>query len=69
MDPLNPNTYRRIKLLEHAFKLFKKILDGCFCEVVDIYKMQYGFMPGKGTVHTVFVLRRLTKKCWPGKGF
>ena len=28
-------------------------------EVVDIDKMQYGFMPGKGTV---FVLRRLREK-------
>ena len=24
--------------------------------------MQYGFMPGRGTVHTLFVLRRLTEK-------
>ena len=26
-DPLNPNSYRGIKLLEHAFKLDEKILD------------------------------------------
>ena len=26
-DPLNPNSYRGIKLLEHAFKLHEKILD------------------------------------------
>ena len=30
--------------------------------MVDIDKMQYGFMPGRRTVHAVFVLRRLTKK-------
>ena len=30
-------------------------------EVVDINKM-YGFMPGRGTVDAVFVLRRLTAK-------
>ena len=61
-DPLNPNSYRGIKLLEHAFKLYEKILDGRLREVVDIDKMQYGFMPGRGTVDTVFVLRRLTEK-------
>ena len=61
-NPLNPNSYRRIKLLEHAFKLNKKILDGCLPEVVDIDTMQYGFMPGRGTVVAVFVLRRLTEK-------
>ena len=61
-DPLNPNCYRGIKLLEHAFKLYEKILDRRLREVVDIDKMQYGFMPGRGTVDAVFVLRRLTQK-------
>ena len=61
-DPLNPNSYRGIKLLVHAFKLYEKILDGRLREVVDIDKMQYGFMPGRGTVDAVFVLRRLTEK-------
>ena len=61
-DPLNPNSCRGIKLLEHAFKLCEKILDGRLHEVVDIDKMQYGFMPGRGTVDAVFVLRRLTEK-------
>ena len=60
-DPLNPNSYRGIKLLEHAFKLYE-VLDGCLHEVVDIDKMQYGFMPGRGTVDAVFVLRRLSEK-------
>ena len=27
-DPLNSNSYKGIKLLEHAFKLHEKILDG-----------------------------------------
>ena len=31
-------------------------------EVVAIDKMQYGFMPGRGTVDAVFVLRRLREK-------
>ena len=40
-DPLNPNFYRGMKLLEHAFKLYEKALDGRLHEVVDIDKMQY----------------------------
>ena len=48
--------------MEYTFKVYEKILDGRFCEVVDIDKMQYGFMPGKGTVDAVFVLRRLSEK-------
>ena len=61
-DPLNPNSYVGIKLLEHAFKLCGKVLDGRLHEVVDIGKMQYGFMAGRWTVGTVFALRRLSEK-------
>ena len=48
--------------MEHAFKLFEKILDGRLHEVVDIGKIQYGLMPGRGIVDTGFVLRRLKEK-------
>ena len=61
-DPLNPNSYRGINLLKHAFKLYEKVFNGRLLEVVDIDKMQYGFMPGRGTVDTVFVLMRLSEK-------
>ena len=37
-------------------------MGGCLVEVVDIDKMQYGFMPGRGTIDAVFVLRRLGEK-------
>ena len=35
---------------------------GLCVEVVDIDIMQHGFIPGRGTVDAVFVLRRLTQK-------
>ena len=38
VDPLNPNSHRWITLLGHAFKVYKKVLDGRLCEVVDIDK-------------------------------
>ena len=47
-DALNANSYRGIKLLENAFKLYEKVFNGRLREVVDIDKMQYGFMPGRG---------------------
>ena len=49
-DPLNPNSYRGTKLLEHSFKLYEKILDERLRKVVGIDKMQYGFLPGRETV-------------------
>ena len=45
-------------MLEHAFKQYEKILDGRLREVVDIDKMQYGFMPRRGPADAVFILRR-----------
>ena len=53
--------------MEYAFKLYKRVLDGHLCEVVDIDKMQYEFLPGKGTDDTVFVLRRFKEKFIPKK--
>ena len=47
---------------EHVFKLYENVLDGRLRELVDINKMQYGFMPGRGTVDAVFVLRTLKEK-------
>ena len=41
VDLLHPNSYRGTKLLEHAFKLCEKVLDGRLREVVDTDKMQY----------------------------
>ena len=60
-DPFHPNSYSGIKLLVHAFKLYE-VLDGRLREVVDIDKMESWFMPGRGTVDAVFVLRRLSEK-------
>ena len=60
-DPFHPNSYSGIKLLVHAFKLYE-VLDGRLREVVDIDKMETWFMPGRGTVDAVFVLRRLSEK-------
>ena len=39
-------------------------------EMVDIDKMQYGFMPGRETVDDVFFLRRISENSEPkiGKG-
>ena len=37
-------------------------MDGRLHEVADIDKMQYGFMPERGTFDAVFVLRRLSEQ-------
>ena len=53
---------KEIKFFEHAFKLYEG-LDGCLREVVDIDKMQYGFMPGRGLL--MLCLRRRYENSGP----
>ena len=48
-------------MFEHDFNLYE-VLDGRLREVVDIDKMQYGFMQGRGAVDAVFLLTRLSGK-------
>ena len=42
--------------------MYEKVLDGQLRDLVDIDKMQYGFMPGKETAEVVFIQRRLAEK-------
>ena len=39
-DLLYPNSHKGIKLLEHAFKLYEKVLDGLLRKLVDTDKTQ-----------------------------
>ena len=41
---------------------YEKVLDRFLHDVLDIDKIQYEFMPGRGTVDVVFVLKRLNEK-------
>ena len=41
---------------------YEKIFNGRLHNVVNIDKIQYGYMPGRENVDAVFVLRRLTEK-------
>ena len=46
-------------MLEHSSKLYEKILDEHFREVVDIDKILHGFIPGRGTVDAVETYRKI----------
>ena len=48
--------YRGVKLLEHAIKIVEKVLERRLRRRVKV-EMQFGFMPGKGTIAAVFILR------------
>jgi hypothetical protein len=61
-DPLECGSYRAIKLLEHAMKVVERVLEKRIREQVKVDKMQFGFMPGKGTTDAIFVVRQMQER-------
>ena len=61
-DPLECGSYRGIKLLEQALKLYERVLEARIRERVCIDDMQFGFMPGKGTTDAIFIARQMQEK-------
>ena len=54
--------YRGVKLLEDAMKIVERVLENRIRELVMIDEMQFGFMPGKGTTHALFILKRMQEE-------
>ena len=55
-------SYRGQKLLGHMVKIFERIIGQEIRKVVHISDMQFGFMPEKGTLDTIFIARQLQEK-------
>ena len=61
-DEMSCGSSRELKLLEHAMKIVKMVLEKQIRILVNLNKMQFGFTPGKGTVDVIFIVRRMQKK-------
>ena len=59
---MNCIAYRGVKLLDHAMKIVEKVLERRLRRMVKVDEIQFGFMPGKGTIDAVFCLRRLQEE-------
>ena len=46
-------SYRGVKLLKHAIKIVERVLETRIQTLVNLNGMQFGFMPGKGTVDAI----------------
>ena len=55
-------SYRGVKLLEHAMKIVERVLERQIRTLVNLSEMQFGFMPGKGTVDVIFTVRRMQEE-------
>ena len=60
-DLMSCGSYRGVKLLEHAMKIVERVLERRIRTLVNLNEMQFGFMPGKGTVNAIFIVRRMQK--------
>ena len=61
-DAMNCGAYRGVKLLEHAKKILKKALERRMRHMGKVDEMQFCFMPSKGTIDAVSILRRLQEE-------
>ena len=55
-DALECNSYRGIKLLEHAMKVFERVIEARLREKVDIDDMQFGFSTEKGATDAILIV-------------
>ena len=61
-DVMSCGSYRGVKLLEHAMKIVERVLKRRIRTLVNLNEMQFGFMPGKGTVDAIFIVRRMQEE-------
>ena len=61
-DVMNCGSYRGVKLLDHGMKIIERVLERRIRALVDVDEAQFGFMPGKGTIDALFLVRRLQEE-------
>ena len=61
-DVMSCGSYRRVKLPEHAMKIVERVLEKRIRTLVNLNKIEFGFMPGKGTVDAIFIVRRMQEE-------
>ena len=59
---LNRGNYRGLKLTDQVMKVLERVLDSAIRQMVDINKIQYGFVPGRGTTDAIFTVRQMQEK-------
>ena len=62
-DALERGNYQGLKMTwKQVMKVLERILDGLIRQLVSINDYQFGFVPGRGTTDTIFVVRQLQEK-------
>ena len=61
-DVMSCGSYREVKLLKHAKEIVERVLKRRIRTLVNLNKLQFGFIPGKGTVEAIFIVRRMQEE-------
>ena len=61
-EALNCGNYRGLKLTDQVTKVLEHVLDSAIHQMVDIDKIQFGFVPARGTTNVIFTIRQLHEK-------
>ena len=61
-DATKRGNYRWFKLLENMMKVSERVIEQNIRELVDIDAMQFGFIPGKGSMDAIFIARQLQER-------
>jgi hypothetical protein len=62
-DVQSCTNYRGIKLMSHIIKLWERIIKHRLRRVTNVTENQFGFMPGRSTMETIFLIRQLMERC------
>ena len=56
---MNCGMHGGVSLIEQAIKIVVKVFEKRLKKIVTMDDMKFGFMPGKGTIDAVFILRQI----------
>ena len=56
---MSSGSHRGVKLLEHVMKIVERVLEKQMQTLINLNKMQFRFVPTKGTLRAVFIARKM----------
>ena len=61
-DEMSCGAFRGVKLRENAMKIVERVLEKRIQTLISLKRMQFEFMPRKGTADAMFFVRRIQEE-------
>jgi hypothetical protein len=62
VDIQSYTNYRGIKLMSNTMNLRERMIEYRLRKLTTVFKNQFGFMPGRYTMETIFLIRQLMER-------